>query len=173
MTVQLGSLDLKRQNQNLGAIQQDNNFSNQSQTIDNNQNEQSSPSSLTQQAIQKDFLGVQEATLLINEAAFERLDSHLICFALTQIVKHIRLKTKSKEVIIQKMLGQEGLNKIYRLFTQSKVPDVRKLAGRLLCEATFKCATNQDFFCQIFDFEPTFGRVTINLTIPALIKKKL
>jgi len=52
------------------------------------------------------------------------------------------------------MIGKKGLLKIYNLFNESRVSgeykiliysfclDIRKLAGRLLCEATFNSDTN-------------------------------
>ena len=52
------------------------------------------------------------------------------------------------------MIGKKGLIKIYNLFNQSKVSgkynpilltfvsDIRKLAGRLLCEATYNSELN-------------------------------
>jgi len=35
----------------------------------------------------KDNLSVEEATQLVNEQAFERLDSNMISFCITQIIK--------------------------------------------------------------------------------------
>ena len=74
---------------------------------------------------------------------------------------------------MQRMMGQKGLLKIYSLFNNSKASDVRKLAGRLLCEALHKSPKNQDFFCELFDLDCTYGRVSINQNLPALIKQKL
>lgn len=79
----------------------------------------------------------------------------------------------SKEVIIQDLLGETGVRKIYQLFNSSKTSDIRKLAGRLLCEATFNNLRNQDFICSLYDFEPSYGRVAINSSVPTLIKQKL
>jgi hypothetical protein len=79
----------------------------------------------------------------------------------------------SKEVIIQELLGDLGLRKVYHLFNSSKTSDIRKLAGRLLCEATFNNQRNQDFLCSLFDFEPNYGRISMNSALPPLIKQKL
>lgn len=51
--------------------------------------------------------------------------------------------------------------------------DVRKLAGRLICEALFKSSHNQDYFCGLFDIDCTYGHVSINQGMPILIKRKL
>lgn len=40
------------------------------------------------------------------------------------------------------MIGEKGVKKIYQLFSHSKTSDIRKLAGRLLCEATFSNINN-------------------------------
>ena len=48
----------------------------------------------------KDKLTVEEATQLVNEQAFERLDSTMIAFCITQVIRHLRLKTLSKEEIM-------------------------------------------------------------------------
>ena len=50
---------------------------------------------------------------------------------------------------------------------------MRKLAGRFICEGMWNCMSNQDFFCDMFDLVPLYGRVTINQRIPPLIKQKL
>lgn len=39
-------------------------------------------------------------------------------------------------------MGEKGLLKIYSLFNKSKASDVRKLAGRLVCEALYKSPKN-------------------------------
>ena len=85
----------------------------------------------------------------------------------------MRLKTQSKEQILQRLLGQSGLAKIYALFNTSKTSDVRKLAGRLICEALYSSTSNQDFFCSLFDLDCTYGRVSINQSLPIIIKQKL
>ena len=48
----------------------------------------------------KETLSIDEATGLINEQAFERLDPTVIAFCLTQLIRHLRLKTRAKEHII-------------------------------------------------------------------------
>ena len=50
------------------------------------------------------------------------------------------------------------------------ISDVRKLAGRLICESMWNCQSNQDFFCDMFDLIPLYGRITLNHKIPPLIK---
>ena len=53
---------------------------------------------------------------------------------------------------------------------------MRKLAGRLLCEALDKSPSNQDFFCKIAQLDCSdalYGQVSLNRNIPGLIKKKL
>ena len=60
-----------------------------------------------------------------------------------------------------------------KLFNGSKISDIRKLAGRLICEASFNNEKNQEYICGLFDFEPLYGRVTINSSLPSLIKQKL
>jgi hypothetical protein len=87
--------------------------------------------------------------------------------------RHLRLKTAGKDTIIQEMLGEAGVRKLIQLFNSSKQSDVRKLAGRLICEASFNNEKNQDFICGLFDFEPIYGRVTINSSLPPLIRQKL
>lgn len=47
---------------------------------------------------------------------------------------------------------------------------VRKLAGRLICEAMYDSPKNQDFFSELMDFDSTYGRVTINRSLPLIIK---
>lgn len=79
----------------------------------------------------------------------------------------------AKEFILQELLGEKGVRKIYQLFSTSKTADIRKLAGRLICEALFNNLSNQDFLCQLFDFEPCYGRISINSALPPLIKQKL
>ena len=83
------------------------------------------------------------------------------------------MKTMSSEDIVQHLMGEKGLLKIYSLFNTSKASDVRKLAGRLVCEALYKSPKNQDFFCDLFDLDCTYGRVSINQNLPVLIKQKL
>lgn len=60
----------------------------------------------------------------------------------------------------------------YRTFPDYNfvVIDVRKLAGRLICEALYKSSENQDFFCGLFDIDCTYGHVSINQGMPILIK---
>ena len=118
-------------------------------------------------------LTVEEAAQLVNEPAFERLDASMISFCVTQIIRHLRLASLSKEHILQKLLAEPGLTKVYSLFNASRASDVRKLAGRLLSEALYKSPSNQDFFCDLFDLDCTYGRVTINQSLPVLIKQKL
>jgi hypothetical protein len=60
--------------------------------------------------------------------------------------------------------------KIYNLFNASPLGEIRKLAGRLLIEALHDCYANQDFICELLDIEPLNGRVTLNATLPNLIK---
>ena len=93
----------------------------------------------------------------------------------------------SKEEILQRLIGEKGVIKIYSLFNTSKASgkliilsficecfvDVRKLAGRLICESLYKSAQNQDFFCDLLDLDCTYGRVSINQNLPHLIKQKL
>ena len=54
---------------------------------------------------------------------------------------------------------------------------MRKLAGRLLCEALNKSPSNQDFFCskvaELDCSDALYGQVSLNRNIPILIKKKL
>ena len=50
---------------------------------------------------------------------------------------------------------------------------MRKLAGRLLSESLFGCLENQDFLCELLEFEPLNGRVCLNQDLPQLIKSKL
>ena len=45
---------------------------------------------------QHESLKIEEATSLVNEQAFEKLDSQVISFCLAQIIRHLRLKTMSK-----------------------------------------------------------------------------
>ena len=63
-------------------------------------------------------------------------------------------------------MSEKGLLKVYSLFNQSKTADVRKLAGRLLCESLYKSPGNQDFFCELFEIDVTYGRVTLNQQMP-------
>ena len=37
----------------------------------------------------------------------------------------------------------------------------------------WNCQSNQDFFCDMFDLIPLYGRITLNHKIPPLIKQKL
>ena len=47
------------------------------------------------------------------------------------------------------------------------------MAGRLICEAMFDSPKNQDYFCEVMNFDSTYGRVTINRSLPIIIKQKL
>ena len=67
-----------------------------------------------------------------------------------------------KEDVVRRLLGEKGFTKLYSLFNKSKSADVRKLSGRFICEALHKSPRNQDFFCEMFDIDATYGRVSIN-----------
>ena len=71
------------------------------------------------------------------------------------------------------MLGRAGVLKIYGLFNGSQTPEIRKLSGRLLIEGLHGCIQNQEFLCELLDFEPMNGRVCLNQEIPQLIKQKI
>ena len=83
------------------------------------------------------------------------------------------MKTQPKPTIMKQLLTEGGVRKIYRLLNNHMSSDVRKLCGRLLCEATYKCESNQDYLCELFEIEALHGRVSINQSIPMLIKKRL
>lgn len=51
--------------------------------------------------------------------------------------------------------------------------DVRKLSGRLLCEALHESRANQDFFSDLLSLDAICGRVTLNKTLPVFLKKRL
>lgn len=63
--------------------------------------------------------------------------------------------------------------KINNMFNYSPLGEVRKLAGRLLVECMHGHSVNQDFFCELIDLEPLYGRVILNQELPELIKQKL
>ena len=37
----------------------------------------------------------------------------------------------------------------------------------------FACQSNQDFFCDMFNLVPLYGKITVNQKVPPLIKQKL
>ena len=49
--------------------------------------------------------------------------------------------------------------------------DIRKLACKLICELVYKNENNQNKLCEIFDFSPISGGVTLNKTLPNELKK--
>lgn len=59
------------------------------------------------------------------------------------------------------------------MFNNSPLGEIRKLSGRLLIEALHGNNKNQDFLCELLDFDPLYGRITLNSEMPALIKQKL
>lgn len=63
-------------------------------------------------------------------------------------------------------MGRAGVLKIYTMFNNSQLGEIRKLSGRLLIEALHSNNTNQDFFCEVIDFEPLYGRVILNGELP-------
>ena len=50
--------------------------------------------------------------------------------------------------------------------------DIRKLACKLICELVYKNENNQNKLCEIFDFSPISGGVTLNNTLPNELKKQ-
>lgn len=122
-------------------------------------------------------LSLEEATNIIKEPAFEKLESNIISFCLSQVIKSTRLKAKTKFEIVHDLLQKQGIIQIYKLFNSSKVADHRKLAGRLLCEVCYKSQESQTFICEAVecnDFPLIPGsKVCLNKTIPPLIKQKL
>jgi len=70
-------------------------------------------------------------------------------------------------------MGRVGVLKVYSMFNNSALGEIRKLAGRLLIESLHSNNPNQDFFCELVDFEPLYGRVILNSDLPNLIKQKI
>ena len=54
-------------------------------------------------------LSLEEATNIIKEPAFEKLDAGIISFCLSSVIKCTRLKTKTKFEIVTDLLQKEGV----------------------------------------------------------------
>ena len=80
--------------------------------------------------------------------------------------------SQRKDSYLKQVIGKRGLLNVYYLFNESYNADVRKLSAQLLCESTFNNEVNQQFFCDLFNFNPMNGRVCLNRSIPENFKKK-
>lgn len=85
----------------------------------------------------------------------------------------MRARVVTREKFFIQSLGSLGVLKVYSMFNQGSVGEIRKLAGRLLIECLYSHRDNQDFICELLDFEPLWGKVTLNSQIPAMIKQKV
>ena len=90
------------------------------------------------------------------------------------IYRNVRLKEVKKDLIVERIIGTQGLHKIYQMFNSSSssrkltlvtkimTVGIRKLAGRLICELTYNCEQNQITFTEMFSFSPSNGKVCLN-----------
>ena len=76
---------------------------------------------------------------LLKEKEFDKLDPNVITFCLSEIIRHLRMKTRPKQVILKDMIAEPGVTKVFKFFNNHVSVDVRKLSGRLICEAAYKC----------------------------------
>lgn len=85
----------------------------------------------------------------------------------------LRSKEYQREKVFKQLLGRTGLLKVYQMFNNSSISEIRKLSGRLLIEGLYQSSSNQDFLCELLDFEPLNGRVCLNSDLPTLIRQKM
>ncbi len=74
----------------------------------------------------------------------------------------MRARVLPREKIFKHLLQRAGVLKINNMFNYAPLGEVRKLAGRLLVECLHGHTANQDFFCELIDLEPLYGRVILN-----------
>ena len=104
---------------------------------------------------------------LLSESGVRKVHS-LFNNHITSGKEHIRTLTGTINELIQTFART-----IHELTLCQLCIDVRKLSGRLLCEACYRCQANQDYICGLHDLEPLNGVVSINQTLPKLIKQRL
>ena len=78
-----------------------------------------------------------------------------------------------REKFFRQLLGSAGVLKVYGMFNGGLIGEIRKLSGRLLIECLYSHRDNQDFLCALLDFEPLWGKVTLNAHMPPMIKQKI